>query len=311
MADEHAQPGEEHGKKKHKRHGHRGGHDGPPHEEGVPEWMVSFADNVCLIMGFFVIMLAMNMGPKVGGESSDGKQESGAVPDRLLDLSIAIRDAFNNPVNPHSSVPADLPLVRRLQERTKNSAGRSSDKAPAGNKDSVQSIRASDFYSPAGAVPFADGADDLTPASRRIAIEVADAVRGTNFIVEIRGHVSALEAQGDEQAARLLSYRRALTVARTLAEARIPWARMRLVAMGDTDRITALAYDLKSHRNNQRVEVFVTKEVVAEDPHLKESGETTEEDAGHGAIEESEPVTPDAGPFTAPAAAPAPENKQR
>lgn len=78
MADEHDSHGEEGGS--HGGGGHGGGapHGGGAHEEheGAPEWLISFADNVALMMGFFVILLAMNMGPKGGGEA----RERGAGP---------------------------------------------------------------------------------------------------------------------------------------------------------------------------------------------------------------------------------------
>ena len=71
MSDhEHEGDGEEHDS-------HGGGSHGAPHaaheehHEGAPEWLISFADNVALMMGFFVILLAMNMGPKAKGESQE------------------------------------------------------------------------------------------------------------------------------------------------------------------------------------------------------------------------------------------------
>ncbi|MCL4212087.1 MAG: hypothetical protein KJZ68_15650, partial [Phycisphaerales bacterium] len=66
MADAHDQSGE-HGKKHaHKRGGHGHGHGGGGHEEGhegAPEWLISFADMVMLMMGFFVILFALNVNP--------------------------------------------------------------------------------------------------------------------------------------------------------------------------------------------------------------------------------------------------------
>lgn len=254
---------------KHKCHcDHHEGH----HEEGVPEWMVSFADNVCLMMGFFVIMLAMNMKPAQGG-SGDGPQDGStaqAPPAALLDAAIAIREGFNNPVNPLSADPQDQPLIRRLKE-LKEGRGRATQPGTTGPKDAVTSVRPSDFYSVGGVVPFADGAGELSAAGDRTAQEIADKLRGPRFMIEVRGHVSAAEANQSVEQAISLSHRRAMSVARALAAYGIPWTQLRVVACGDQDRVTPIAYELAAHRTNQRVEVIVTKETVADDPYLRDA----------------------------------------
>src|SRR5688572_16054124 len=92
----------------HKSHGggHGGGGHGDGEHEGAPEWLISFADNVTLMMGFFVIMLAMNMGPKGGGEGEETGEAASSPSTSMIDLQIAIREAFNNPVNIGSKNPA-------------------------------------------------------------------------------------------------------------------------------------------------------------------------------------------------------------
>ncbi len=262
---------EEEGKKKEKKHkgGHGGGHGGGGHhEEGVPEWMVSFADNVCLMMGFFVIMLAMNMGPKGGGEGvgTEGGSPPGEMTDSYLDLAIGIREGFNNPVKMNSADPNDQALIRRMKQKQ----GETNDRNPKGENEKVQGLRTSDFYSYGGTVLFADGSAELSAVTASSVNDIADFVKGTKFMVEVRGHVSAMEAQEDVGVAMDLSHRRALVVAKALAAKGVEWGRLRVVACGDAERITALAYDSKGHRTNQRVEALVTKEVMAEDPHLRE-----------------------------------------
>src|SRR5207253_495923 len=101
---------EHHDEKEHKKHSsHGGSHGGGGHEEaheGAPEWLISFADNVTLMMGFFVILLAVNMGPKGNGPTENPKQGDSQIPQPdLLDAQIAIREAFNNPVNLNSMDP--------------------------------------------------------------------------------------------------------------------------------------------------------------------------------------------------------------
>src|SRR2546422_8382074 len=81
---------------------HSASHSGPPHagaaheeHEGAPEWLISFADNTALMMGFFVILLAMNMKAPVA-HSGIGSQDKNSGPSpNELDFVIALRDAFN------------------------------------------------------------------------------------------------------------------------------------------------------------------------------------------------------------------------
>ena len=263
-----------HGKKHKKHKGGHGGHGGGHHEEGVPEWMVSFADNVCLMMGFFVIMLALNMKPAQGGSGSDkkdGAAESAAssVNPALVDAAIAIRSAFNNPVDLESKKAEDQPLIKRIKEK-KTGSGRSREDAPRGDSDAVQSIRPSDYYSLGGVVPFGDGSSDLSASARRTAADIAQHLRGPRFMIEVRGHVSAMEAEQNVGTAMRLSHQRAFAVAEALVAEGLPWERLRLVACGDNERVQGIAYDLKAHRSNQRVEVLVTREIMPDDPHLRE-----------------------------------------
>src|SRR5512136_3011850 len=94
--------------------GHGGGGHGEEAHEGAPEWLISFADNVMLQMGFFVILLALAMkGSSAGGLAKEGKQRAGGgspTPDQL-DFAIAVREAFNNPVDVNSTDINDLLLV--------------------------------------------------------------------------------------------------------------------------------------------------------------------------------------------------------
>jgi flagellar motor protein MotB len=277
---------------KHKCHcDHHGGH----HEEGVPEWMVSFADNVCLMMGFFVIMLAMNMKPAHGG-SGDGPQDgahSPTPPSALLDAVIAIREGFNNPVDMQSAAPDDQPLIRRLQER--KGTGRASEVGQSGPTDSVTSVRTSDYYALSGVVAFADGAVELNSAGESAAREIAGKLKGPKFVIEVRGHASAAESVAGVEVGMSISHRRALAVATALNKDGIPWSRMRLVACADGDRLTPIAYDEAGHRSNQRVEVLVTRELEAEDPFLREAAKPSGAEVPAKSPEPAEPAPTPAG----------------
>jgi outer membrane protein OmpA-like peptidoglycan-associated protein len=264
MADEHAKS-EAHGKASHSGGGggHGGSHGGGVHEEheGAPEWLISFADNVTLMMGFFVILLAVNMGPKGGGGEDNPKSgDSKQPPPTLLDTQIAIREAFNNPVNLNSMDPNDRVLIQRLLERRGKSVAKQD--GPRGDEHAVQSLRKSNYFKLCGAVPFDDNATTLTAAARTTALDIANHLRGLRMIVDVRGHVSAAEAFHLPDQGMRLSFDRVLAVAKVLAEVGIDWRQIRLIACADNDRVKAITYDKAGHQPNERVEVVLTDEVM-------------------------------------------------
>src|SRR5438105_4540856 len=137
--------------------GHGGGHGGGGgHEEGhegAPEWLISFADNVALMMGFFVILLAMNMKEPTSG-GIGGKDQNGQPPanDAMLDFALAMREAFNNPVNINSTDASEQELVQHL--RRKQTKGTAETPGTVGQDHDASSLRDSEVYNIAGKVPF-------------------------------------------------------------------------------------------------------------------------------------------------------------
>ncbi len=254
----------------HKKHaGHqRGGHE--EHEEGVPEWVVSFADNALLQMGFFVIMFAMNVGPKAKGESDSEGENAGQPTQAMLDAFIAIREAFNSPLDLNSSNPNDAPLIERMKERM-NHGSQSSDGVPGKNPEQ-QAIKPSDFNKVTASASFEQGSSNLSSEARETAIEVAKRLRGQRFIVEIRGHTSSLETGGEPVKGMPLAHARALAFAAALIDsgAGLKWSQLRVVSCSDNERATPLAADRQQHRSNQRVEVVITGDTIAPDPHTRE-----------------------------------------
>jgi flagellar motor protein MotB len=244
--------------------GHAGGHGGGEHEEsGAPEWLISFADNVALLMGFFVILLAMNMEkPKAGGI---GGQEQNPSDQRAADMVLSIRAAFNNPVDPGSDDPSEAWLVKRMRER--NVAGETKTPGPDGRDKNNQAVRPSDYVRPAGYCLFPEHSSTITAEARESMKRVAEQIRGTRWIIEVRGHVSAAEADHNKEAAMDLAHQRALAAARILVIEGLRWDQLRVVACADNERATPIARDAAESANNQRVEVVETKEVMPEDPY--------------------------------------------
>jgi flagellar motor protein MotB len=263
MADKH----EEHEGSRHRSHGPGGGHGGGggSHEEheGAPEWLISFADNVMLQMGFFVILLALNMKPAMlgaAGEEGTGKREQ---EDAMLDFAIAVRTGFNNPVDLGSTRAEDAPLIRRLVERQK--AGEATDNGPDGDDQNVQSVRPSGYSSLGGKVSFVDNSAVISETERRRAAEVARKIAGQRWIVEVRGHVSAAESFREGSRGWKLSHERAMAVREVLVEAGVDERQIRIVACGDTDPLHRRAYEPGEQRTNQRVEIVVTDQLAPVD----------------------------------------------
>lgn len=242
--------------------GHGGGGGGHEEHEGAPEWLISFADNVTLMMGFFVIMLAMNMKPASSG-GGEGKGDGGGTraPD-MIDLAISVREAFNNPVDLHSFNPGDQPLIQRLHQRRGDNEPH--EPGPRGEDHELNSIRPTDYHQLSGAVPFEDYQTQLNDSGLEALSDIASHMRGLRLIIEVRGHASAAEAFQTDDRGMKLSYERAATVAQLLADAGLDWRQLRLIASGDNDRMKAIVHDKAGQRRNQRVEVIVTNEVMPE-----------------------------------------------
>jgi flagellar motor protein MotB len=256
-------------------HGGGGGHSsGPPHgaaheeHEGAPEWLISFADNVALLMGFFVILLAMNMGPKAtpvqGGEQSEV--------DPAMEAIISIRKAFNTPdFDPDN--PEEAKILRYL---TRKNLGNANDDGIPGTNPNVQAIRPGEFKAVTAAITFDEKSSVLSPSGRQTLSEVAGKLRDQRWVVEVRGHVSPFEEMRDSLKGMDLSHARAKAVAQALVEEGIRWENLRLVACGSYDRVVARTYDAQQDRSNQRVEIVVTNETVQ--PDYYSQPDKTEED---------------------------------
>lgn len=259
-------------------HGGGGAHGGGSHEEaheGAPEWLISFADNVALMMGFFVILLAMNMGPKAKSEQEGNGNKAGNPDDRMLDFVIAVRDGFNNPVDLGSDDPKEAALRERMLQRAQ---GGTTMDGPEGRHKDLQAVRPTDYTNIGGRVDFDEGSSLLSPSSRDVANSVADHLKGQTWVIEIRGHASPFETlpERDPVKAFQLSNARAMAVAQAMAQRGLRWSQMRIVACGDTDRVVGRAYDSKQDAANQRVEIVVTKDLIPPDPYSRETSQDGE-----------------------------------
>ncbi len=279
----------EHEGKGHASHGppHHGG-GGHEEHEGAPEWLISFADNVMLQMGFFVILLALNMGPKATQETEgDGDKAGANVQENMLDFAIAMRQAFNNSVDPRSSSPADQALIQRMRDR--EGQGDSKRPGPAGKERDVDAPRPSEYYTPGGVIQFAHQSSALTPDGRQITADLAPKFRGTRWVIEVRGHASSWETFRDPRKSMALSHERAMAVASVLVENGVGWNQIRIVACGDSEPVVAPSHDVTENYINERVEIIQTRETLRQSAGPAETGSRPAGGAGGGAPWDSGP----------------------
>jgi flagellar motor protein MotB len=276
MSDEHKEEhagGEDHGGGGHGGGG--GGHGGGGHgggggsheeHEGAPEWLISFADNVALMMGFFVILLAMNMQkPSMGGIGGEGKYPSEVSPE-MEDFAIAMREAFNHPVDINSNDPREAALVRRMRERS-TEGGPTRQKGVDGDGSNVQSVRTSTWLKPEAIIHFNDLDTELSEDARRSLAQAAELFRGKSWMIDVRGHVSATEANGNPDRAMRLAYDRAFAAMQELVRQGVAREQLRVTGCSDNERATGRASDAQGHQTNQRVEVIQTQEMMPGDPY--------------------------------------------
>lgn len=281
MGEEHTeQSGESHGGGGHGAGGHGGAHE---EHEGAPEWLISFADNVALLMGFFVILLAMNMAKRTMGGIGGEAEMGGSPNDPMMEFVLSVRDAFNTPVALDSKDPKDQELVRYLLRKR----GASLEEGPAGRNNRLQSLATGEVHRTAAMVTFDDREAALSGDARRMLAGTADTLKGQTWIIEVRGYVSPFEVMRNPTRARDLSYQRAMSVASALVESGLRWESLRVVSCGDAARLVPRAGSNEEDRPNQRVEVIVTNEVLPADPYAKPRDGTGGESAeGHAGASE-------------------------
>lgn len=253
-------------------HGHGGGHGGGGHaegeHEGAPEWLISFADNVALMMGFFVILLAMNMGSKGHTPApGDPQGEPGEPSAAMLDFVIGMREGFGNPIELSSKKASEQQFVRRLRELR----GEGDANGVPGRHKSQQSLAPTDFSSLGARVAFDDNSTALTTAAKETIVEAAKKFRGQRYFIELRAHVSPPEAMRDPKKAMILSYERAMSVFNALVEQGIPSSQLILRCYGDNDRLVPNTWSRENDRTNQRVEIVVSADPLPADPYSKEA----------------------------------------
>jgi chemotaxis protein MotB len=183
-------------------------------EEGAPEWVVTFADLMSLLLCFFVLLLSFS-------QMND---------ERFKELAGSLKDAFGvQRETPAFDLPRGLDMVARefntsfladVPERMRSTIRRL--RGPAGSGASVEEEGRLIRIVLDGAVAFPAGEATLSPESRELLAALLPLIAEADGAIQIEGHTDSVPKVGWEQRFEdgnwELSYRRALAVLRLFVE---------------------------------------------------------------------------------------------
>lgn len=225
------------------------------HGEG---WIVSFADLMCLMMSFFVIMSA--------GNPKDVKMDP-----EFAEIVAAIKQAFHYLPPSDSTDPVDVQiLLNQLKsQKGRGGAGKRGDahdhsEGAVGKYDQVSTVRMGSQITMGGYIRFARGSSDLRPESVRVLQQIAEKVRGHTNIFVIKGHTSRDEEHELADSGRDLAYERAVRVVEQLVQLGLSREALRVQSCRAYEPVKEAAYSDEEIAVNRRVEIIATESLIHE-----------------------------------------------
>ena len=254
--------------------------EAPP--EGAPEWMVTFADLMSLLLTFFVLLLSFSNMEIIKFRTMAGSVRNALGLKSELDLS-------------------DIPMGHTIlpYEDPREGAGRGDDD---GNmvraelqrmlRDSGLTGRAQVRVTPRGVLLeiqgdllFDSGQAELRPAAYPVLDRLAEYIPKVRHSIDVQGHSDSIPIATPAYPSNWeLSAARAGRAVRYLVDAGVPPKRLRAIGLADTDPV-AENDSVTGRASNRRVELLFVRPAPAQraatPPELgsppQEGRETTEE----------------------------------
>lgn len=262
-------------------------------EGGAPEWMVSYADMITIIMAFFVVLYATTSGSgkkdkghdaskaeaaqqaskhasggaggKDGGESGDGNQQQ----------LQRVFDSLNARFGPQWTVAncwtgGPMPsgqgaAIRLTQMDVEKRGGKLSRGLTAKNSDSIVPPKLGQYVVPGGRVLFDEFSAALTPEQEKRLAKAAEDLTGKRQKIEIRGHTDRRPLPKDSafRDHTDLAYARCRTVADYLVAHGVEAKRLRLGVAAENEPLVSKGDDPPDGLES-RVDVHLLNEWVHE-----------------------------------------------
>lgn len=242
---------------------------------GVPEWVVTFGDMMALLLVFFILLLMF----------SELKRDH-----EYQRVITAVKEAFGYSGG-IGVLPIDNPPLRSIIEQLEQLALKNHEDSKISQNDTpgvdgpqmrVTKVRDGIVFTIGGPTTFDELSAVVKPAAHHELRKLVTLLAGRNNKIVVRGHAAPKYLPPDSTWSDLdeLSFHRARAIKDILIEMGLEDRVFRLEAVGTREPVNPRASDPVDARENRRVEIILTEQLVEEmntdwlgtDPDLARGG---------------------------------------
>ncbi len=216
---------------------------------GAPDWMVSYGDMMSLLLTFFIMLYAIS--------TLDAKKAE--------TISYVMQDTFGTSRNMTVSFPGkDWQQTVSSGQNTNRSQTVETIQSGNPTRASIP-IRTPKETITTGVVTFENDSDTLSNESLRILQDVYKRVKGSQLMIELRGHTGLNERAANRDSMDL-AYARAYAVRKSLIDLGVNPSRIIITSMG-SNRVSGSVSPTQVGSSNSYVEIFL----ISETPEVSET----------------------------------------